>query len=67
MALYKTEYDGVLYTWIEKGQRACLVTGGTQLLWMGDPCDPVSIRKLAPAAPLAVLLELSVLRGLDRT
>lgn len=64
MAVYKVVADGVTYSWIEKGARACLVVG-TRLLWMGDPCDPASLRRLA--APLAVLLELSVLRGLDRS
>lgn len=64
MAIYKTEHGGITYSWVEKGKRACLIRDETRLLWVGDPCDPVSLRKLD--APLEVLLVFSVLRGVDR-
>lgn len=61
---FKLQHGGRTYTWIEKGGRAALTIDSsaptTRLLWMGDPQDPVKIREIE--APIAVLLELSVLR-----
>lgn len=74
----KVNYDGDVYVWVEKGNSAALTrhvydgsdtmsstaSSGATLLWWGSPCDPKSLSKLD--APLEVLLELSVRRGLDR-
>lgn len=65
MAVYKTEHDGAVYAWIEKGARACLTVDETRMLWWGDPCDPVSLREIR-GVPLEVLLTFSLLREVDK-
>lgn len=61
MAIFRTVHEGREFKWIEKGSRAALVVDDTRMLWCGDPTDPMSLRKLG--APLAVLLEFSILRN----
>lgn len=54
---YETTYDRRVYTYSESGSRARLTEDGVTV-WWGD------IRGLVPsgAAPIAVLLEFSVMR-----
>lgn len=60
MAVFRSVYEGREYKWIEKGARAALIVDDTRTLWWGDLTDPVALRKIG--APIAVLLELSILR-----
>jgi hypothetical protein len=59
--ILNVEYKGSKFKWIEKNSRACLIKDEGDLLWWGDPDDAV---EASTVAPVAVLLELSILRNM---